>query len=81
VLVRHPPVLDRKTCLLNGGDVGAANALAAALEARVVEHESPDPPLLAVVGRERFHGLRRRLGTSPVDDLIETVDCPVAVAS
>jgi nucleotide-binding universal stress UspA family protein len=80
VLVRHAPVLDRTTCLVAGGDEAAATALADALDARVVR-ESERPPLLAVVGRERFHGLRRRLGTSAVDDLIETVDCPVAVAA
>lgn len=80
VLVRHPPVLDRTACLLAGGDEDAAASFAAALDAPVVDR-SHDPPLLAVAGRERFHGLRRRLGTSAVDDLIETVDCPVAVAS
>lgn len=79
VLVRHPPVLDRQTCLMAGGDTGAAEALAAALDARIADR-SERPPLVAVVGRERFHGLRRRLGTSAVDDLIETVDCPVAVS-
>ncbi|MDA0182257.1 universal stress protein [Solirubrobacter phytolaccae] len=79
VLVRHPPVLDRGTCLLAGGDADAAATLAAALDARLV-HREERPPLLAVTSRERFHGLRRRLGTSAVDDLIETVDCPVAVA-
>ena len=45
-----------------------------------VVHRAVEPPLIAVAGRERFHGLRRRIGASAVDDLIETVDCPVALA-
>lgn len=69
------PLLDRRTRLLAGGDESAARVLAAD-----VVRDRERPPLIAVVGRERFHGLRRRLGTSPVDDLVETVDCPVVVA-
>lgn len=79
VLVRHPPVLDRDTCLVAGGDEDAATTLADALGATIAP--AADQPLLAVTGSERFHGLRRRLGTSAVDDLVETVDCPVVVAS
>lgn len=79
VLVRHPPVLDRDTCLLAGGDEDAAATLADALGATLAPAQD-EPPLVAVTGKERFHGLRRRLGTSAVDDLVETVDCPVVVA-
>ena len=78
VLVRHPPVLDRDTCLLAGGDEDAAITLALALGTTIAPKARE--PLLAITGSERFHGLRRRLGTSAVDDLIETVDCPVAIA-
>jgi nucleotide-binding universal stress UspA family protein len=76
VLVRHPSVLDRTACLLAGGD----ETFAAVFDAPVVRRTA-DPPLIAVAGRERFHGLRRRIGASAVDDLIETVDCPVAPAN
>ena len=57
----------------------ADETFAAVFGAPVVRRAA-EPPLIAVAGRERFHGLRRRIGASAVDDLIETVDCPVALA-
>lgn len=82
VLVRHPPVRDRRMCLLVGGAEDTADDLAAALGATVARRGDDDPrdaPVLAVAGPERFHGLRRRLGASQIDALIEQVDCPVAI--
>jgi nucleotide-binding universal stress UspA family protein len=84
VLVRHPPVHDRRTLLLQDGPEATAGHLAAALGATVAHRFDKDPrdaPVLAVTATERFHGLRRRLGASPIDSLIEAVDCPVAVVS
>ena len=37
--------------------------------------------LLVVVAAERGHGLRRRLGRSPTDLLVEEARCPVVVAT
>ncbi|HWK27978.1 MAG TPA: sensor histidine kinase, partial [Solirubrobacter sp.] len=61
-----------------------ATALARQLRADVVPVSTRlgwrrHKPLLAVVARERGHGLRRRLGASRTDALIETADCPVLV--
>jgi nucleotide-binding universal stress UspA family protein len=84
VLVRHPPVRDRRICLHTGGADIAADVLAAALGATIARPGDEDPrdaPVLAIAGSERFHGLRRRLGTSAVDALIEAVDCPVAIVA
>ena len=61
-----------------------ASTLAGSLGTHVVcghPGELAEPPLLVVVGRERAHGLRRRLKRSPADALVEAAHCPVVVAN
>ena len=66
-----------------------ADALAADLGARVVRSSvaralracRANRALLVVVAGERGHGLRRRLGRSVTDVLVEEAACPVVVAT
>jgi nucleotide-binding universal stress UspA family protein len=82
-LVRRPPVAGLPYVLAcEEAALSTATELGAALRRSVVvgrlaRHPSP---MLAVIGPERAHGLRRRLGASAADDLIEQAGCPVVVA-
>jgi two-component system sensor histidine kinase UhpB len=89
-LVRHPPRTDARPCLVAAGEAAgeAAATLATALGAALVLAPADElasaceqeRPLLAIIGRERCHALRRRLGASAADALIGAAGCPVVVA-
>jgi nucleotide-binding universal stress UspA family protein len=90
-LVRRPTRSASRVLVSCGGAAAFALAerLAADLGARVIQSSvaravracRAHRPLLVVVAAERGHGLRRRLGRSPTDELVEEAACPVVVAT